>query len=312
MASDRKGKGSGYRWQAFTHWLNLLFLTAGGVAAATYDPSILLAIAPLEAGILWVLPDLPSFRGSIDRRRGTADILKERAYYVEQLWGLYPETKTMGQRIASWFTDSPPEDVDHRVIKREERTFKEYYELRQIIKKLRELEQVRGVKIPAQDTRFEQVVNGYLRFLIAARALAKALQGIDEGQLQAELDDIDKRMENAHPELRAALLERRRLKVASLERLPKLQATFELFRTRAEAIVYQMRNIHGQVLADPGMDVNSFLDDLVERQEILVDPLGELEADQVVHELLHRDDKISAELSRNRAAAAAAARTKQH
>lgn len=304
MASDTEKKGRQYRWRAFTHWLNLAFLAAGGVAAATIDPSILLAIAPIEAGLLWVLPDLPGFRKKIDRQQSMNEILKERAYYVEQLWGLYPESKTMGKVIASWFTESPPDDVDHRVIKREEQTFKEYFELRQIITKLRELEQVRGVRITAQDTRFEQVVNGYLRFLIAARALAKALQGIDEIQLRHELDDIDRRMENAHPELRAALLERRRLKVASLERLPKMQATFELFRTRAEAIVYQMRNIHGQVLADPGMDVNSFLDDLVERQEILVDPLGELEADQVVRQLLHRDESVSVEVSRARAAAA--------
>jgi hypothetical protein len=63
-------------------------------------------------------------------------------------------------------------------------------------------------------------------------------------------------------------------------------ATLELFRTRAETIVYQMRDIHGQSLADPGMNVHAFLEDLLEKQELMADPLGDLEADRAVRELL--------------------------
>ena len=48
-----------------------------------------------------------------------------------------------------------------------------------------------------------------------------------------------------------------------------------------------MRNIHGQVLADPGVNVNAFLEDMVEKHELMADPLGELEADQAVREMLH-------------------------
>jgi hypothetical protein len=75
--------------------------------------------------------------------------------------------------------------------------------------------------------------------------------------------------------------------------LPKLQATFELFRTRADALLYQLRNIHSQVLADPGVDVNAVLDEMVERQEMIVDPLGELAADQMVDHLLGTRSTVS-------------------
>ena len=121
---------------------------------------------------------------------------------------------------------------------------------------------------------------------MAARSLEQALQGMESEQLQHELAEIAASLETAPPDLRNVLLERQRLKQTGLQRLPKLKAMLELFRTRAEAIVYQMRNVQGQVLADPGMDVNAFLDDLVERQEIMVDPLGALEADNDLNELI--------------------------
>jgi hypothetical protein len=54
----------------------------------------------------------------------------------------------------------------------------------------------------------------------------------------------------------------------------------------ADVIVYQMRNIKAKLLADPGTDVNAFLDELVERQEILSGPLGSLEADSIVRDML--------------------------
>jgi hypothetical protein len=182
--------------------------------------------------------------------------------------------------------------------------------MRQLVAKLLELEKVRGVRIVSHElARLELVITGYLRHLMACRSLYEALQGLDTGRLKKEIHLLDAQIEEADESLRPVLLERRRLRAAQLERLPKLRATLELLQTRAEAIVYQMRNLHGQVLADPGVDVNSFLDDMVEKHELLADPLGELEVDQEIRELLKPPGKSHDEIASRALRHKAGART---
>jgi hypothetical protein len=57
-------------------------------------------------------------------------------------------------------------------------------------------------------------------------------------------------------------------------------------RSRAEAIPYQLRSLHSQVLTEPGTGVHAMLDDMIERNEMLQDPLSDLEADEAVREFL--------------------------
>jgi hypothetical protein len=276
-----------YRWHAFTHWLNLAFLAGAAFGGAVIDPIIWMLAAPLEIGAMWVLPDLPLFRTGVDRWQKSKDFAREKAYYMKQLWGLGPKRNSLAEEFIGWFVDTDNDDLDARVLRRDD-TFQQYSEMKQIIARLVELEKVRGVSIVSHEiSRFEQVILGYLRYLIACRFLSEALKGIEADQLKQEIGEIDKQIKEAAADLRPVLLERRRLRDAQLERLPKLRATLELFRTRADTIVYQMRNIHSQVLADPGVDVNNFLEDMMEKNELLADPLGELEADQAVRELLH-------------------------
>lgn len=287
--SSKKHSTGRYRWHAFTHWANLGLLAVGAAATVAVGPLALLALIPLEAGALWIVPDLPNFRAAVDEELATADLYKERTYYMDQLWGLHPlPPKSLGERIAGLFTEREELGLDDRVMRRGSQSFCDYLEMRQIIVKLRELRQLRDVAIREHEfARFEQVINGYLRFMIACRALANAVANLDRGQLRAELQEVDSKLsKTTNPELRAVLGERKRLCRARLDRLPKLEATLELFRTRAETIVYQMRNIHSQVLADPGMNVNAYLDDMVERHEILSDPVGTLEAEHLLDDLM--------------------------
>lgn len=278
---------SGYRKAAFSHWLNVAFLAAGG-AISLFEPSALLAVMPLELGALWILPDLPMFRMYIDKQRAAASMAREREYYMQQLWGLEPLPKaSLGARIAGIFTEREEIPLEARVQNRKSESFRIYTEMRRIVAKLHELNEVRGLTISARDfERFEQVINAYLRYKVAQRSMAASLAGQDAREVQAQLDSIAHRLENAAPQLRSVLLEQQRLAQQRLQRLPKIEATLELFRTRADAIVDQLRNVHSQALADPGMNVNAFLDDLVERQEILNDPLGSLEADQLIDQFL--------------------------
>lgn len=287
MAEERTAKKAPYRWHAFTHWANLAFLAGVGVAGVVVDPILWVLAAPLELGALWVIPDLPPFRLRVDQRQAAKELANERAYYLAQLWGLARKRRSLGEWILEMVADVDDEDTDKRVIKKDA-AFQQYVEMREIIAKLVELEKVRGGPIVSHEmNRFEQVVNGYLRYLVACRSLTDALRGVDGARLRRELAELDGQLKDSTGDLRAVLLERKHLREGQLERLPKLQATLELFRTRADAIVYQMRNIHGQVLADPGVNVNAFLEDMVEKHELMADPLGELEADQAVREMLH-------------------------
>jgi hypothetical protein len=296
MAGDNEKK-TPYRWYAFKHWLNLAFVAGAGAAGVFVDPIIALLAAPLELGALWVIPDLPPFRARVDRIEDAKDIARERAYYLQQLWGLGPNKsarpKTLSGWVASCFVEFDDGDLDARVVKRDA-AFQKYLDMREILRKLGDLEKVRGVEIVSHElNRFEKVINGYLRYLMACRSLSEGLQGLDGAQLEKELQGLDAQIKDSTGELRAVLLERKRLRETQLDRLPKLSAMLELFRTRADAIVYQMRNIYGQVVADPGADVNSFLEDMAEKHDLLADPIAELEADQAVREILQAGDKTA-------------------
>ena len=311
--SKKKHSTGRYRWAAFSHWTNLGLLALGAAAAVAVGPVALLALIPVEAGALWIVPDLPNFRAAVDKDLANADLYKERAYYMEQLWGLHPlPPKSLGERVAGLFTEKEELSLDDRVMRRNNQSFNEYLEMRQIIAKLRELRQLRDVSIREHEfARFEQVINGYLRFMIACRALANAVNNLDGDQLQRELQEVDTKLSRTtNPELRAVLGERKRLCKARLDRLPKLEATLELFRTRAETIVYQMRNIQSQVLADPGMNVNAYLDDMVERHEILSDPIGTLESEHLLDGLMNAGD-VGAMVRKNAAAQQAQQAKKQ-
>jgi predicted DNA-binding transcriptional regulator len=284
--APKPAKSPPYRWEAFRHWLHLSLLAATGVAGAVFDPVFFLLAVPLEMGALWILPDLPSFKARVDQMRTHKELMRERSYCLDQLWGLRPEAKSWQAEYLGWLVEVEREDLDSRVL-RSDREFERYRELKEILQKLTELETVRGDGVVTRDTlRFEQVINGYLRYLIACDSLNAALRTLDADQIQSEIEEIEAQLPDADQGLRAVLLERLRLRAAQRERLPKLRATLELFRTRAETIVYQMRDIHGQALADPGMNVHAFLEDLLEKQELMADPLGDLEADRAVRELL--------------------------
>ena len=301
--SGTKKKTGRYRWRAFSHWLNLGFLAASGLAVVVLGPVALIPALALEAGALWVVPDLPPFRRSVDEQLEFKDLLVERAYYLHQLWGLRAEPKRkLGARLASLFAETVVDNLDDRIVGLDTRTA-EYLELRQTARKLRELRELRDVKLREHElARLEQVINAYLRLLVASRVLAEAIARLDETRLRRELHEVSDQLERAEKaELRAVMTERKRLCEARLARLPKLLATLELFRTRADTIVDQMRNIHSQVLADPGMNVTAYLGDLVERHEILVDPLGTLAAEHLL------DDLVEPGAAARQAQAAAAA-----
>lgn len=284
-----KKRSPAYRKEAFVHWMNLAFLVGGGVAGAVFDPIIWVLMAPLELGILWAIPDMPLFKHYTDKRWTEKEAFREREYYLEQLWGL-EETVHVG--FADWVKSlliEEEDDLDTRVLRRHSSEFKHYLEMREIVAKLHEMVHVSGVAVSESEiARFEVVINGYLRLLIACRPMARALENTDERALKRELKELAAKLKRAEPQVAAVFRERQRLLTDQLTRVPKLKATLELMRTRAEAVVYQLRNIHSNVLADPGVDVNEVLDDMLQRQDAMIDPLGDLAADQRVEEFLSR------------------------
>lgn len=281
-----------YRREAFTNGLNLAFLTVVGIAGL-YDHNLWVLALPIEAAFLWIVPDLPPFRMAVDKRHEAAALEEERAWYLDQLWGLRPlPPKSLGERLKGlFFEQAPKEAIDERVVDRGSEDFSAYLEMRSIVARLRELVGVRGVHFNEVELRrCEKVINGYLRLLIACQPLERAVEGTDIRGVRRDLAEVERSLESAEGPLRTALMERRVLLTQQVERAPRLEATLHLFRARADAIVQQLRNIHGQVLADPGMNVNEMLDQVIVRQEALADPLQEASADRIVDEFLRRPD----------------------
>jgi predicted DNA-binding transcriptional regulator len=248
-------------------------------------------MAPVELGILWAIPDMPLFKYYTDKRWKARRADREREYYLDQLWGL-EEREALG--FSGWLKAlmfEAEDDLDERVVRRHSPEFQHYIEMRDIVEKLREMVDVAGVRISvAEIGRFEVVINGYLRLLIACKPLAKALQATNKSALQRELKELEKKLKHADRIVAPVFRERHKLLSDQVDRIPKLKATLELMRTRAEAVVYQLRNIHSHVLTDPGTDVNEVLDDMLQRQQAMIDPLGDLAADQMVDDFLNRPD----------------------
>ena len=294
-----------YRWAAFAHWANLGVLAAFGIAGATIDPSIWALTVPVEALVLWLLPDLPPFRAAIDVRFERQQRLSERAYLVEHLWGLSPmPPPSFSGRMKGWFVTAEVGDVDHRVIERPAE-FEKYLEMRDIVKKLSDMVPLAPTRITDADiARLERVINGYLRLLLACRPLGRALSELDQGGLVHDLADVDARVAEAEPTLRPVLLERRRLIESQLSRAPKLRATLELMCARVEAIPYQLRNLHSQLLTEPGTEIHGMLDDMIERNDMLADPLSDLADADAVREFLTTDAQGRASSVGRRARAA--------
>src|SRR4051794_6850526 len=223
---DKEKKGPSYRWAAFGHWLNVAFLGAGAVAGATIDPTIWAALVPAELALLWVLPDLPPFRLAVDKQYKRRSMLAERAFYLDQLWGLSPrEPKGWGDRVLSALVQQEKDDYDDRVVMRGAE-FQKYLEIRGIVSKLREMSALPDSRIRERDVlRFEHVMNAYLGLLVATKTLAAVCNSTDGETLRSELAILAQQLEGAEPSLRSVLLERQRLLRTQLDRLPKLTAT---------------------------------------------------------------------------------------
>lgn len=311
MAVDRNQPP--YRWEAFRHWLNLGVLAVGGFLGLAHDPMWFVAVAGVQAATLWIVPDIPPFRKGIDTKYREKRLYDERAYYLDQLFGLAAPPGPKKGFLARLLFEGPPVDLDSRVIERNSKECRDYLEMREIITKLDELRHIRGVRLTEGDiNRLEVVVNGYLRLLISCEPLEQAVAGLDRRRMERDVAEIELQLPSADSTVRPALVERLRLGRTQLERHPKLEATLQLFRTRAEASVQQLRQIHGQVLADPGVDMTTVLDDMMEKQELLTDPLGQLAADQMVREVLTgASAPAGVDKLRAKAGAAAGATTRQ-
>jgi hypothetical protein len=274
-----------YRWEAFVHWGNLGVVTAIGVAGAVIDPTLWVALVPAEAALLWAVPDLPPFRRAVDEKHRQLRLRAERQLYLAQLWGLAPERRGPGDWLRELFVVREVDDLDARVVHRGP-DFQQYLELRDIVRKLAAIATLASSRITAADiARLEDAVNGYLRVLVAIRPVARALATIDPRAVDEELADVGAKLERADASARPALVERQRLLAARKARYPRLEATLGLLRSRAEAIPEQVRNLHGQVLTDPAKDLQSALDEMVERRELLADALADLDTDAPLREL---------------------------
>lgn len=289
--SDGESAPPPYRWEVFRHWANLALIGLGGAAGMLHDPMWFAFTAVAAGGVLWVVPDMPPIRAAIDKRYRARDLLRERAYYLNELWGLNPPPPR-GNWLKRLIVEEEEADPDRFIRDRSSLACRDYLEMREIVCKLGEMRVVPGTKLSQTDLdRLELIINGYLRLLIAMRPLSAALQRLDVQKLQREVHDLERQLPSADLTVKPALIERRRIAMAQLERYPRLEATLQLLRTRAQDMAHQVRHIHGQVLANPGQDVHAMLDEMAGQQEMMGDPLAHLGADQLVREFLEGQNR---------------------
>lgn len=294
-----------YRWEAFKHWANLAILGAGTFLGAVHDPLWWVATAGVQVGVLWVIPDMPPWRAFVNKKHRASQLYQERAYFLNQLWGLNDPPEPQGSWLKRLLVEAPPPELNALIRDRRDPACRDYLEMCDIVHKLSELRQVPGVSLSQTDIdRFDVIVNGYLRMLFACRPIEAALRDMDPRRLEREVQQIAAELPDADAAVKVALTERLRIARNQLERYPKLQATLQLYRSRSSDMVHQLRNLQGQVLANPTADVHTMLDDMASQQEMLADPLGHIAADQLVRELMEDEDRKKA-----RSAAAERART---
>lgn len=256
-----------YRREAFKHAANLSALAAIA-AAGLWEPRLWALAVPIELAFLWIVPDLPTFRSAVVRRREERAIADERARLLDRLWGL----TAVNESAWAWGASEP--SLDDRVKERGSREFEAYLEMRATIAQLRGLVGMRAVYLTeAELRRCEEVINGYLRMLIALEPLERAISSVDLESLELQIASIERQIEAADGPIRAALDERRSLLAQQRARVPRLTATLQLFEARAAAIAQQLRDIHAQALTDPGMNVTEMLDAVLHRHEVMADPL---------------------------------------
>lgn len=305
---DTEPKAPPYRWEVFRHWANLALIAAGGAAGALHDPMWFAFTAVAAGGVMWVVPDMPPVRAAIDKKYRAKTLLQERAYYLSELWGL-EDAPPRGNWLTRLLFEQEEPDPDTRIRDRSSLACRDYLEMREIVRKLAEMRAVPGTKLSQTDLdRLDLIINGYLRLLIAMRPLTAALQRLDMPKLEREVREIERQLDDADPTVRPVLLERLRIARAQLERQPRLEATLQLLRTRAQDMAHQVRHIHGQVLANPGQDVHAMLDEMAGQQEMMGDPLAHLSADQFVREFLEGQAERREEPAPEQRARAAARR----
>lgn len=276
-----------YRWEAFKHWANLAVLGVGTLAGAVHDPLWWVATAGVQAGVLWVLPDIPTWRAFVNEKHRALRLHQERAYYLKEIWGLNEPDEPERSWFARLFVEEPLPELDALIRDRRDPACRDYLEMRDIVRKLSELRSVPGVMLSQHDIdRLDVIINGYLRMLFACKPLETAVDKMDVRRLEYEVANMTRALDDADPSVRPALTERLRIAKNQLERRPKLEAMLQLYRSRAADMVHQLRNIQGQVLANPTADVHGMLDQMASQQEMLADPMGHLAADKLVRELL--------------------------
>jgi hypothetical protein len=264
--SDQKN----YRWKTFKHWANLAFVGGAGIAAAAGGGLPLLGLAALvEAGVLWIAPDIKGVQRALDISTRGEDRERKRRYYAHALWGVgVPKSSP-----ASMFVE---EKTDwHKVLNpdwgrgpnEEQRLF---LRLLEIVVELEAIQQHRPEALPA--IRIEQVddaINMWLQRLYIAKGIQTRLNTLNQADLVWEFEQLQDKAKRADSRADKIVIgERLRSLKQKVEELPKLEQRLGLARAEAERIVDEVESFLLQVRTAGTSDV-AMLDGLVDRYDML-------------------------------------------
>lgn len=262
-----------YTVQVFKHWMNLSLLGCIGFLALVGGWAMASFGLLIEVGVLWMVPDFPGVKRSLDNDVRTKKLESQRTYYVHTLWKYSPVQTNpfFAPAHTDWYSALYGSRFDDEVSK--------FVSLCKTVNELREVKDGQPSSV-SEDVliRIDEMINGYLSLLLVAKTASKNIGTIDKATLAREFEKLRASTQAADPNdkaFRVVLAERLRSIKTKVDSLPRLERRRDLALAQAENIVQAIEASAIQLRTQGALDAGVFAD-----TNLLVDmdnPVDELE-----------------------------------
>lgn len=264
-----------YTSQVFKHWLNLTFLAVVFGGGLTFGFPILALGLVLEGLALWVLPDFPVIKQSLDSASRIERIERQRWYYLRVLWGV--DKPDVNNVLEMLFSSAPnwTESIDRRFRYASTDNLGIFVRLCKVITNLRELQVARPNAISNdQLLRLDEMINGWLGLAYLVANTEESLTQIDQKALVKDFEKLKTKVEKTDPNdraLRTVLGEQLRTIRSKVDSLPKLERRKALAQVQADTIVQQIEAVSTQARSSVAIEAGVALDTSMMMDSVLSD-----------------------------------------
>ena len=261
-----------YTKQVFSNWINMVGLAAVFGSGFIFGPWAFVVGLALEAFALWTIPDIPAVQRALDADAKQADLVRQRWYYLNVLWGIQPTTS------GNWFI---AEDTNWQSVisNRSPNGAIRFSELCAIVDGLLDFRKARPDAFTDDVlSQINERINGYLSLLYVVKTADDNIKQIDQRSLAAEFAKLQGAAKNADPSDRAGRIimgERLRSIKARVDALPKLERRKDYADAQAENIYQQIKAMSVQIRTSGALEVGSL------EANMLLNPMEALDSSGV-------------------------------